>query len=368
MPAVKTHQRRCSPIGIDLGAAGVRVVQLMRQGEAYVVSASVQSERRSAGIEGEESNEVTVRRVAECLSKTRFSGRSAAVTLSSPDLEFHALDLPEAVFKARASNCAQVVHSEVVRLMSDASGGVETRHWLLPPSGAGGSPPSAIGVGIGHDVVLKAIATCDDAGVNCLRADASATGLCRFGAVLQAWPSECTYGVLDIGERQTRLVLCVDGTPVLVRPAGPGSGAWTRRIAETLELSAKAAEVHKREHGIALTGRHAERSDTDAVRTELPAILAGALRGDLNDLAAEIKRSYEYVLRCYPKREAGDLVLVGGGSLLGNLPEFLGNALGIPVRRASMYLDEPTCRLDYRSGHNDRLENFAVAIGLVLGE
>lgn len=366
MISVKARQRRKSPIGVDLGRAGVRAVQLTRTGEECLVSASVQSERSAGGVDGEEDAGRVAHRVAECVSKALFSGRTAAVALSSPDLEFHALDLPAAVFKTGAAGCTQVVRSEIERLMSDLGDGAETRHWLLPDPPSGAPAANAIGVGVRREVVTGAISACDSAGLDCVRVDAAATALCRFGALLRADAPECAWGVLDLGERQARLVLCIDDTPVLVRPIGPGSHTWTRRIADKLDLSAKAAEVHKREHGIAAVGRGAGRDQNDAVRTELPAILLGALRRDLNELAGEIKRSYEYVLRCYPDRKAGDLILTGRGSLLRNLPEFLGNALGIPVRRASTYLEGGGCRLTYRSGHNDPLEAFAVAVGLVL--
>jgi Tfp pilus assembly PilM family ATPase len=205
--------------------------------------------------------------------------------------------------------------------------------------------------------------------------------------------------VLDLGERQTRLVLCLGNVPVLARTAGTGGLAWTERIGRELQISPKAAEVHKREHGIALTGRGVRQSSPAAVeevsgtpklagpatdpdprldhsprrehaasrdlkgesassapeahasapRAQLSSLLLGCLRSELTAIAAEVKRSYEYVLSCYQspgsegKRSPADLILVGGGAAMRNLPEFLRFALGIPVRRASDYLrDEPT--------------------------
>ena len=100
----------------------------------------------------------------------------------------------------------------------------------------------------------------------------------------------------------------------------------------------------------------------------MSSLILGALRADLNDLASEVKRSYEYVLSCYPGRQAADLVLCGGGSLLHNFPEFLGNALGISVRRASSYLQGESCRLSFAAERNAPLEVLAVAVGLSISE
>ena len=175
-----------------------------------------------------------------------------------------------------------------------------------------------------------------------------------------------------------------------MRTAGAGGRAWTQRIADALQVSFKAAEIHKRDYGIALTGRQTRTPADEGARSELASLILGALRADLNDLASEVKRSYEYVLSCYPGRQAADLVLCGGGSLLRYFPEFLGNALGIPVRRASSYLqasglpsgspiDESLvaprlksrgveCRLSFASERCAPLEILAVAVGLAISE
>ena len=59
-----------------------------------------------------------------------------------------------------------------------------------------------------------------------------------------------------------------------------------------------------------------------------------------------------------------DLVLVGGGAAMRNLPEFLSDALGIPVRRASDYLNRSTCRVSYEAQQPERFDDYALAIGL----
>ena len=118
--------------------------------------------------------------------------------------------------------------------------------------------------------------------------------------------------------------------------------------------------------GIALTGRGVRADPACAPTTELGSILTGILRGDLHDIAGEVKRSYEYVLSCYPGRRAADLLLVGGGAATRNLPEYLTDALGIGVHRASAYLERDTCHWHLSLSSHDRLEDFALAIGLTV--
>jgi Tfp pilus assembly PilM family ATPase len=134
-----------------------------------------------------------------------------------------------------------------------------------------------------------------------------------------------------------------------------------------LDISLKSAEVQKREHGSALRPQGVGRRKGDPPPDELGSILHGILRCDLKDLATEVKRSYEYILSCYPPKQAADLVLVGGGAALRSLPEFLSEALGISVRPASSYVDGEMCRLRYASGKQNPLEVFGLAVGLALG-
>ena len=97
-------------------------------------------------------------------------------------------------------------------------------------------------------------------------------------------------------------------------------------------------------------------------------MLFSAIRSDLNMLASEIKRSYEYVMGCYPAAEISDLMLVGGGALLRNLDAYLSSELGITVAMASRYLNEPTCRLTWPDARIGSVEEMATATGLAVPE
>ena len=416
--------RKRTRIGLDIGASGVRAVQLTRSADGYVVTSAACGGRSlsepvlSPGLAGgtgqneasdarpvsrttrESCGEEEIHRAARERPKieenwceipishqgvrslifdlrslglrVRFRGKAVAAALSQPDVEFHTLELPAAALRADEVEAAQIVRFEVERLMSNSHAPVETRHWRLPPTGV--PAPNAIGAGAAHEIINRTIEVCAEAGLTCTDLDTTATALSRFGAVLQSRPKDQVWGVLDVGDRQARLVLCLDDTPILVRTAGTGGRDWTQRIADALQVSFKAAEIHKRDHGIALTGRALVRESSlapaanEGTRSELASLILGAVRADLNDLASEVKRSYEYVLSCYPGRQAADLVLCGGGSLLRHFPEFLGNALGIPVRRASSYLQGESCRLSFAAEQNAPLEVLAVAVGLAISE
>lgn len=367
MALVLNRKRQRTPIGLDIGSTGVRAAQLRDTGGGYAVSGAALRESSAVQTNGDGP---TSRQIRECVGHGSFNGRGVVTGLNPPDVEFYAMELPAAVVADTTSDLAPLVNVEIARLRNEAPETLETGHWRLPPTQIPG--PNALGVAARAETVTDLLETCKDAGLACLSADTGATALCRFGSHLRAWEEHDVWGVLDIGHRQSLLALCMDDVPVLVRPMNTGGQRWTERITEALQVSPGAAEIHKRDHGISLRtgGRRdgdppARRSDS--ATNEIAAILAGALRTELTQLASDIKRSYEYVLSCYPRHRAADLVLVGGASALGNLPEFLGEALGIQVRRATEYLKHDGCRIQYASDKQHRLEQLALAIGLALG-
>ena len=249
---------------------------------------------------------------------------------------------------------------------------VEMRHWVLPDTTV--AAPNVMGVALPANKVDQVMSLCKATNLRCERIDVGATAVARLGTLLKDWRDDDVWGVVDFGVEGTRLMLCVQRVPVLVRTIGPGGGAWTKRIAETLQISHRSAEVHKCECGLMPPGTRMARKDvhrdaggsTEPPHDAIASIVFAALRADLKSMATEIKRSYEYVLSCYPGRRAADIVLVGGGAAMKNLTVYLGDALGIPVRRVRDYLGEPTCRLAVNDKHKVHVEVLASAIGAAI--
>lgn len=170
-----------------------------------------------------------------------------------------------------------------------------------------------------------------------------------------------------MGHRQSRLVVCVGDTPVLIRVMGDGGAAWTSRIAASLGISQQTAEVHKCEHGVRTALREGSSLNAADTRSELGAMMFGALRLDLGGLVGETKRSFEYVMSCYPSAVVSGISLVGGGSLLKGLSEYLSRELGIAVESASSQVAEEGCRLHIADVRRIPLESISLAVGLSIG-
>lgn len=355
-------QSTMTPIGIDIGATAIHGAQLRREQDAYSVVSVGRLDRASEKARPDESLDESLRRF---FAQSTFRGRSVISAMNPREVEYHVLDVPPAALKGDGAE--KLVHIEIGRLTSLSVDQIETRHWVLPAHP--GPSANAIGLSVRRDAVRDLLDACMRSRLQCRCIETGATALHRFGRLLRPWATEDVWGILDLGALHSRLILCNLEAPLLIRHAGDGGVAWTERIAENLGLSPAAAEVQKRTHGIALLGRKGEFGDAaqGPSHNEVAAMLLSALRGELNEMAVEVKRSYEYVLNCYPGRRAADLVLVGGGALIPNLPEFLSGILGISVQRCGTYLGQAGCRLQYTPGRLP-LERLATAIGLALAE
>jgi len=374
MLTLTPKRSRLTCIGLDVSATAVRAAQLRRAGDVWTVVHAGESRRASAAPDTGDGNgdaSSIEQGIRDCIQRADFRGRQVICALCPPDIDLHALGLPD--LSAQPENQVDdIVHWEIKRLTSPETGEIETSHWRLP-EGTRGSP-NIIGVATSQASVALLSQRCRGVGLDCIGIDASPCALARAASTLAPREQTDVWGVLDLGHRQSRLLICMGHTPVLARSAGSGGEEWTQRLAEELKLSDEAAEVHKCDHGIAPSRRGARREPAPgAPRSELASILFGVLRQTLTKLVAEIERSYSYVLGCYPSGVARDLIIVGGGAATHQLPEYLGDNLGITVRRASSYLVDSPCRLrcDIGSGTGDSpvrepFERYMTAIGLAM--
>jgi len=385
MVAIGTARRRTlSPIGIDLGLTGARLAQLRRVEGTWVVERLVRwGVPATAGPEdGETSLEEIARlaaRLRRVLHQGDFAGTELTVGLSQPDLELHPLELPERGDGEVERQMQAAARWEVERLSRFPEGTTESAHWRLPASRR--TRTTAMGVAVPSTRVRAVWDMCRSAGGDCRRIDAAACALSRAAVLLRRPREDEVWAVLDVGARATRLILCVDEVPVLARSLGPGGQAWSKRIAEALHLSEESAELHKCDQGIRFSGP--SRGDppaagADARRgggaplAELAGLVFSALRVELERIADEIIRSYEYVMQCYPGRKAADLILAGAGSCLTNFDTFLAERLGVPACHPQTYVDQGRAglRLSENAGQRvacrEALDGYLGAVGLCL--
>ena len=356
-----------SPVGLDVGPRNVRAAQLLRSGHHWTVVRLNEWPTRAAEA-GDHHSDGFARRVRRSMQQVEYQGRRLTAGLSVPEVQIYPLEVPGRSDAADGQEFAQAVGWELQRVMTTTFDDAAVGYWRTPTGSA--SRTTAIGVVAARHQVNLVADLADGLGFDCERVDATACALARLGALLRRHPNadpRAVWGVLDVGYRMQRLVVGVEECPVLVRTLGQGGQGWTQAVAASLGLSPEAAEIHKQDHGIAPAANHAAQGDGPTPYSHIAKMILSILHADLDAAVAEIERSYEYVMRCYPERPAAELLLVGGGAAMKGLDRHLAHELGIDVLRLDDVLGRPGTPMTVQNIDLHRpLGRFAGAIGLAI--
>ncbi|MCG3136669.1 MAG: hypothetical protein HJJLKODD_00504 [Phycisphaerae bacterium] len=361
------------PIGLDIGQNGIRLVQLNDHAgglQAYRAAVWQNPEISDEAL----SSEIISDRIRQFLQQMDFSGYQVITGLCTPGIELHPIDLQLPVGRTADDQLVKAASWEIQRLTTLNKELLETNIWRLPA--AKRAKWSLMGVAAPRPLIEQQLDICEQAGLECIKVDVSACALAGLIHRLRGQPHSEIWGLLDLGLTHTRLILCLEDSPLLVRSFEIGGAKWTSGIASVLKVGQSTADRYKREVGVTVKGlsERSPRALAPAITTagtellqgneELAAMMMGILRNDLHQLAVETERSYEYLMQCYAQRTAGDLVLVGGGALLRGLSEFFSSQLGICVYPVSQCSSYDTEKLVETLGPNQRLELCALAAGL----
>ena len=363
--ALFNQPRTHLPIGMDVGEAGLRLVQL--QDDAAGTSAGLSIYRSAvwtAPVRPDSTPECPVdddaieEHASRFVAQSGFAGRSTVTSLCVPVIETHALELPTADNVTDQQELLKAATWEIHRLTALDKTELQTAIWPLPETQR--SKATYMGIAVPQAQVQRRLDLCAAARLECSKVDVAACALASLIWRLRGRPPKQVWGILDLGDRLTRLTICVADTPVIIRSLEMGGRRWTETIAAALQVSETTAERNKREFGLAAG------AENQAASGELSALILGILRSDVQRMSLELERSYEYVLQCYPSHTPSALILVGGGAQLNGLDQYLAGKLGIeslPVGRCASR--ETESLISGLRGH-DSLEVCALACGLSL--
>lgn len=208
------------------------------------------------------------------------------------------------------------------------------------------------------DMVESKIAAAGHAGLDVEVVDVEAFALYR--ALLEhdsQFDPETTVALVDCGAESTDVSVIDRGVFALTRSIPIGGNSLTTALESYFKLSPHEAEDGKRSLNLAPLTSGAPMENAP-LRVIQPLI---------DELVREIRRSLNYYQSQNSDQPGGGkverLVIVGGGSLLGGLPEYFGSKLGLEVSSPS-FLENPKFHFD---GTEPPMDPRALAIAVGLG-
>lgn len=287
-------------------------------------------------------------RLARLIGQGSFSGRNVGVVLSSAQVQFHALRVPEAALHQPREALHQALRWEVARETRTEPQELEVRHWPLP--GGRSQAPNIVAVALPTQRASAWISRLRPWGLRLTRLDVAPCAHVRLASHL--WPpaTHDLWCVLDLGRRHSTLTVALGNVPAYIRPIQAFAEHWIRIVSHALDVPPLLADHLLRTYGIEpgtsaqpdaplaaaepsrevpSTMHHAPAGDLPE-SDMLPGLLFGVLSETIALLIRDVERCLAYALQSFPESIATRVVLAGGGANLRGLAHYLEATLSLP--------------------------------------
>lgn len=362
-------RRQVEPIGLDLGARFVRMMQVVRHRGQVTVTACAQHEIAPGTYAADELDEIRVRAVASLLRHNGFVGREATVALSWDDLQIRNLRIPpmpeeeieEAIRFDAIDRLGAGYESGEIRFIpaGDVRQGTELRQEVVILAAR-------------RSVVDARVALLARMGLRPAALDAAPCALFRgFERFLRREQDRNVSSVfVDLGHSGTRVVAARGPGIVFMKAIPIGGLRFDELIGEHLSMSPhEVVQLRRRLHTSALTAPAAgigDEAGDSAVDENIRRAVLDALRPAIEQLSKEIALCLRYCSVTFRGPRAEVVTAVGGEACNRDLLQLLSDQVNVPFRAGRPIQHtgfEPDWRgADRRAGQPE----WATALGLAL--
>ncbi|MCH8251081.1 MAG: pilus assembly protein PilM [Planctomycetes bacterium] len=350
---------KTGPIGIDLGAYRVRVVQASHDdGDLTVVAAG-----EAPAVQGSERYEDRFRANASALRSLirdrGFRGRDVVVSVPLEAVRIKNVRLPSMPER----ELAEAVRYEALERFQTLGVDPEIRHFVTGHVAGGENDQLEVVVlGVPRDVIDGLLGGIGDAGFVCAGLDVAPLATFRpFERFLnRAEDRERTSAFLDIGHDGSRVVIARGGEIAFVKVLDVG-------VAQLAAMTARALSVGDDEAltMVCATLSHGESRGADGGAPEAVAVLS-AIEGGIEQLAKDIGLCLRYLSVTFPGMRPDALTCVGGGAKLPLLIERIEGQLGLRTRPGQPFRNIAVGDVLSGSDRRGDQSQWTVALGLAM--
>lgn len=360
--------RQASPIGLDLGARMVRMLQLSRQGSQVSVTACAEREIPLTTT-GEELESRQVSAVEEMLRGGAFRGRDVVAALAWDDLLIRSIriplmpeeKIPDAIRIGGSDGLASFQHPSEVRFL--VAGDVRE------------------GTGLCQEVILLGTSRCAvkahirklaRMGLRPVAIDAGPCALFRgFERLLRRDEDAGQVNTfVDVGYGSSRVVIARGAELAHIKIVPVGGQRFDKLVSEQLALDLEeAAQLRVRlhtQHVAELTGQTGRLPPEERISDEMRRTLLDALRPALEQLAKEVSLCLRYHSITFRGGRPDSITVLGGEACNSDMLRFLSDQLNVPFHigkpMRNLAVESPFATTDRRTGQPE----WATVLGLAL--
>jgi len=323
-------------VGIDASESSVKIVHVVRRGGSIT---RVDAAERTLGLAPDtkppERRAAAYAALRDLVQSRGLRGRMAVAAVSGPDVVVRRLTLPEMkradILPALMLECRKHVNFPI----EDA----EIRYEIVDRQEEAGAQTLDLLVTIAQRRrVEEARDAMLEAGLKPVCVTLRPVGLYALLHAARDVRPDRVVAYLDVGAADSHIMVFKGREIRFSREFGIGGATLTEALRSIVvpgqglvELSLEEAETLKRTHGIPYG---AEESGTSG-RIPLSAVSV-MLRPILERLVRELWNSFDYLNEQFLGESVSQVVLLGEGARVRNLPEYLAGVLKIPVVRADL--------------------------------
>ena len=322
-------------VGVDLSESSVKIVHVVRRGST--VTRVDAAERVLGPSDGRPAERRAAAHAAlrELVQSHGLRGHQAVAAVSGPDVVVRRLTLPDMkradILPALTLECRKHVNFSIDE--------AEIRYETLGRTEASGAKSLDLLVTIAHRRrVEDAREAMVEAGLKPVCITLRPVGLYALLQAARETNADRVVAYLDMGATDSHIMVFKGREIRFSREFGIGGATLTDALRSIVvpgqglvELSQEEAEALKRAHGIPYGADETQASG----RIPLSAVSV-MLRPTLERLVRELWNSFDYLNEQFLGDSVSQVVLLGEGARVKNLPEYLAGVLKIPVVRADL--------------------------------
>jgi type IV pilus assembly protein PilM len=298
--------------GLDIGTTAVRVVQLRGNGpvKSLVQYAYVPVDSKLVLSDSKTDQQRLSQIIRELLVQARLNTRNVAVGIPSQRVFTGVVDF---------DRLPQAELAKAIRYQADSLIPTPLEKSKIDWAVIGDSPKDKTKVevllsSVENDFVEQRLDMLESIGLEVIAFEPDNLALTR---ALIAQDSPLPQMVLDIGSKNTDLVVTMNGAPRLTRSIPTGAESIIRSAAQNLNIDDKQARQFVFKFGLS--------------HDKLEGRIHDAIIATVDLLTGEIDKSIKFFQSRYPDVPINRIIVTGGASALPEFPLYLANKFGIEV-------------------------------------
>jgi type IV pilus assembly protein PilM len=298
--------------GLDIGATAIRLVQLRRTStsKSLVRYAYVPIDAKISQSDSSADQQKLGTIIADLVAKSQVTSKNVAVGIPSNKVFSTVADID----RLSKNELAKSIHFQVDSLIPTPIDESKLDWALLGDSPKDKTKVEVLLSSVSNSYVEKLLDTLESIGLNVIAFEPDTMALCRS---LVAPGTQAPQVVIDIGDKNTDLVVIMNDMPRLTRSIATGNEAIIRAASQNLNIDDKQAEQLVFKFGLG--------------KDKLEGQVHDAIISTVDTIVAEIEKSIKFFVTRYEGSKIERIIVTGGASTLPDFPVYLADKFGVNI-------------------------------------